>query len=118
MYQVHEKICMHTFISMGCANFLNAPILNCLKLSWLLYFLPAECMTTIEGEVGPMKGVACIFPFIHKGKTYTGCAPDQGACHWCSTKIDENGVHINGQGFYGCCNHVCPKEDEKGKQII
>ena len=75
-------------------------------------------MTTVEGEVGPMKGASCIFPFIHKGKPYNGCVPDQGACHWCSTKIDNNGVHINGKGFYGCCNNVCPKEDEKGNKIV
>ena len=80
-------------------------------------FILAECKTTMIGEVGPMLGKPCVFPFIYKGITYNECmdsAHHSTSCYWCSTKVDGNGVHINNQGHWGCCNEICPTEDEKG----
>ena len=31
---------------------------------------------------------------------------------WCSTKVDENGVHKGGQGLWGYCGAGCPREDD------
>ena len=30
--------------------------------------------------------------------------------HWCSTKVDLRGVHINGQENWGHCANDCPKD--------
>ena len=83
----------------------------------MVNFSKDKCKTTEIGKVGPMLGVACIFPFIYEGTSYNGCIPDSGSCYWCSTKINDEGVHISGEGFWGCCNDVCPKDNEKGMLI-
>ena len=31
---------------------------------------------------------------------------------WCSTKVDDNGVHISGQGKWGYCGQECPCDGE------
>ena len=77
----------------------------------------AECKTTMIGEVGPMLGKPCVFPFIYKGITYNECMDSDHhstSCYWCSTKVDGNGVHIDNEGHWGCCNEICPTVDEKG----
>ena len=60
---------------------------------------------TIEGN-DPDK--PCVFPFIHKGKTYTTCTKSgRNSCKpWCSTKVDESGIHI--EENWGFCNSGCP----------
>ena len=67
---------------------------------------------TIGGPVGP--GSQCQLPFIFQGTTYFGCPVDlvDNTKTWCSTKIDENGVHVSGQGAYGFCSSTCPKHVE------
>ena len=57
-------------------------------------------------------GIPCIFPFTYGGKTYSECSNSGGTCSWCATKLDSSGAYI--LGFWGCCNDVCPKEDQKG----
>ena len=45
---------------------------------------------------------------------------------WCSTKVDDNGVHISGQGKWGYCDPECPcdgtecpfKESDEGKTSL
>jgi hypothetical protein len=53
-----------------------------------------------------------VFPFTYAGTTYNGCAEwvyggeHQGKL-WCSTKVDETGNHVNGEGNYGFCSSSC-----------
>ena len=56
---------------------------------------------------GPSKGVPCVFPFTHFGKKYKECTLDSDG-PWCSTKTDEEGVHIGQQGNWGICGPNCP----------
>ena len=74
----------------------------------------------------------CIFPFTFNGVTYNGCTKmldDYGTNeHWCSTKVDVNGNHIEnfqvikykrtvfnvvkiGDYNRGICDQSCPKSD-------
>ena len=46
----------------------------------------------------------CVFPFKDSGKTCSGpkcCKTDGDSRAWCSTKVDSNGVHVN--GYYKYC---------------
>ena len=59
---------------------------------------------------GPVSGKKCIFPFTKNGKTCPGpacCNLDEdpkGA--WCSTKVDDNGVHVTDNYAY-CDGSPC-----------
>jgi len=61
---------------------------------------------------GPARGQHCDFPFIWAGRTHQSCAtwtyggPHQGK-PWCSTRTDQSGNHLNGQGNFGFCSSDC-----------
>ena len=48
---------------------------------------------------------------------------DKDVRPWCSTKVDNNGAHISGQGKWGYCDPDCPcdgtqcpfKDSEEGE---
>ena len=66
-------------------------------------------MTTKDSD-DPEK--ECVFPFTHDNITYLGCPFDSidETKRWCSTKTDENGVHVIGN--WGYCSPKCkPAED-------
>merc|ERR1712044_28640 len=74
------------------------------QYDWDLYCDDCECLepqpcATTTGEL-------CILPFKHKGKTHMTCKPENGKT-WCSTKVNNNGVHMAGN--WGYCNDKCPK---------
>ena len=54
----------------------------------------------------------CIFPFIFNNEAHYGCIwnpNDLSLPAWCSTKIDDEGNHIGGQGNWGNCDgSKCP----------
>ena len=52
----------------------------------------------------------CIFPFKFDGITWNTCTnvDDPSAPFWCSTKVDDEGNHIGGQGNWGNCASNCP----------
>jgi len=53
----------------------------------------------------------CVFPFIHNGIEHNACSWFNGDEHpWCSTKVDTNGIHVDGQSQYGHCGEHCPIE--------
>ena len=56
---------------------------------------------------GPRKREKCVFPFIFDKVEYNGCAVDRQdrRRRWCSTKIDRDGVHIDGEE--GFCDQDC-----------
>ena len=53
-----------------------------------------------------------MFPFIYNGKSHNECTWDQAAPEspWCSTKIDDKGVHVEGHDEWGVCGDGCPIE--------
>jgi len=61
------------------------------------------CVTT----GGKYKGKPCVFPFIYRGVTHTGCTKDGHVKYWCSVKNDKNGAYIS--GHYGECPQKCPR---------
>merc|ERR1719320_1126104 len=70
---------------------------------------PSSTCTTVSG---PATGADCVFPFTFSGTTYVSCTEwiyggeNQGS-KWCSTKVDSQGVHVNGEGNYGFCGADC-----------
>merc|ERR1712183_530586 len=67
-----------------------------------------SCTTTS----GPAAGKPCVFPFTFAGTEHTSCAEwefggvAQGE-FWCSTKVDSEGNHMDGEGEYGFCSPKC-----------
>ena len=53
----------------------------------------------------------CIFPFKHNGVTYRQCTIDGNAegdiTPWCSTLVDDSGVHVGEAGNRGICGPDC-----------
>merc|ERR1712013_621744 len=61
---------------------------------------------------GPDTGSQCVFPFTFPGVTHQSCADwiyggVNAGSKWCSTKVDADGVHVNGEGNYGFCGSQC-----------
>merc|ERR1712170_326628 len=54
----------------------------------------------------------CIFPFTFNNFTYHGCPTDpvNATYRWCSTKTDENGVHVDSNNTWGFCTLGCRPE--------
>ena len=82
-----------------------------LQLMWLVNFIFS----------GPQTNKSCVFPaeiynqITKDFDTYYGCDIDGEERPWCSTKVDENGVHIAGQGNWGDCGPDCPTQEESLK---
>ena len=69
--------------------------------SYAPYLLDFECFT----ESGPETGKPCAFPFTYKGNTYEKCTEIEHDQFWCSTEVDDNGVHVSGK--WGNCGKEC-----------
>jgi hypothetical protein len=52
----------------------------------------------------------CKFPFVYKDNKLTTCFKD-GLNNWCSTKTDENGIHID--GYEQSCHGLTCGADSK-----
>merc|ERR1712109_67609 len=67
------------------------------------------CLTSAD-SADPEK--ECIFPFTFNNFTYHGCPTDpvNAKNRWCSTKTDENGVHVDGNNTWGFCTLGCRPE--------
>merc|ERR550517_859976 len=51
----------------------------------------------------------CVFPFTFLEVEHTGCTTIDGDPNpWCSTLVDENGVHVAGGGHWEYCGSECP----------
>ena len=72
-----------------------------------------ELCLTAKDSLDPEK--ECVFPFTHNNITYNGCPtdPDDETKRWCSTKTDENGVHV--KESWGYCTKGCKPEITPGK---
>ena len=76
---------------------------------------PGRACTVVFGQGAPASSFdkPCIFPFTWRrtGRTYRSCVQEPGdSFPWCSTKVDEKGVHVAGQGEWGRCGDGCPGE--------
>ena len=71
--------------------------------------LPLELACTTK--TGPDPNKPCQFPFKYKSITYNQCTIDGNeeneTSAWCSTKVDDSGNHVAGQGKYGFCEPKC-----------
>jgi len=54
-------------------------------------------------------GRRCQFPFSYKGRVYTGCTAehDPDDRKWCSTRVDQEGKHVQNAGEWGYCSDQC-----------
>ena len=48
----------------------------------------------------------CVFPFNYMGVVYNACIGIGHSTFWCSTKVDEDGNHVDGN--WGNCGPACP----------
>jgi len=64
-----------------------------------------RCLTTDDG---PKRNSQCVFPFSFRGKLYNGCTDINIGENWCSTRVDENLQHIDGN--WGLCRNSCPTD--------
>ena len=63
-------------------------------LASVVYFFLSDC---------PPPTAGCVFPFKDSGKVCAGpkcCRTDGDKKPWCSTKVDPNGNHVNGNFQY------------------
>eukprot|EP00095_Tigriopus_kingsejongensis_P002459 maker-scaffold1402_size43054-snap-gene-0.7 protein:Tk02459 transcript:maker-scaffold1402_size43054-snap-gene-0.7-mRNA-1 annotation:"hemolymph proteinase 24" len=68
--------------------------------------------STVPTENGTQGAELCVFPFSFEGITFTSCtdAGDPNGIKWCSVGVDDQGVHLPGQGRWGHCDkELCPK---------
>jgi len=67
------------------------------------------CITSVDSSAPETE---CIFPFTFNNFTYNGCPTDpfDETKRWCSTKTDENGNHVTGDGTWGYCTPGCKPE--------
>ena len=58
---------------------------------------------------GKVEGKPCVFPFTNRGRTFNHCTLDFADDNfpWCSTAVDANGNHINGQWGHCDCDKPC-----------
>ena len=74
---------------------------------------PASCKAPCLATQGPGEGELCVLPFLWQGLNYTHCEPwvyggqwETDGELWCSTKVDSQGNHV--EGNYGICSDNCP----------
>ena len=61
----------------------------------------------------------CIFPFIYSNRIHDRCTSIDGDSPWCSTAVDNSGVHISGPGHWEyCTNPACPGMAANPAEVI
>ena len=69
------------------------------------YFFSVQGCGTKDG---PVANKPCIFPFTKSnGVSYSKCTTEGHDQLWCSTEVDADGYHLEGQ--WGNCNSNCGK---------
>ena len=104
-YQSRKKILL-SFYFICLLIFLKC-ISDNFKITGRNVFVPKQ---DLYAKCKTKTGEQCQFPFKHKGELHYGCPPDpvEAGERWCSTKVDKDGNHITGKGFYGLCKKECP----------
>ena len=69
-----------------------------LAVSKILMSVPAESRFYVT-DCKTTSGKSCVFPFKHKGKTYSTCTRDESVngMPWCATKVDRSDASIRGE---------------------
>ena len=67
------------------------------------YNIFLDCVTVGGGKIGS----SCVFPFSWQGMIYNGCTTWNGMSPWCSTLVDDDGIHVGGGGYWGYCGSHC-----------
>ena len=54
----------------------------------------------------------CTFPFTYEGVKYNNCTVvnDPDGKPWCSTKVDDDGNHVQSGGHWGHCGQDCKEK--------
>ena len=80
-----------------------------ITISFQKVFPTPHELCNLTNDKGPQKNKACVFPFRIKGVLYRDCTneKDPEGKFWCSTKIDEEGAHVEGKGHWGYCREGC-----------
>ena len=75
-----------------------------------------KCQLT--NSQGPQKFQPCIFPFTFRKIVFNECTKnsDPEGFFWCSTKVDENGKHVDGKNKWGYCDIDCIEQQEQQQQ--
>lgn len=71
-----------------------------------MFSVKDKCLTI--GGADPNR--TCIFPFVFEGIKYSTCIKiiSYDINPWCSTMVDETGMHVSGQDKWGDCGPKCP----------
>ena len=95
---------------------MSFPYLALLKICFFPNLLEPEpdCSTcNCTTSHGPDANKPCVFPFKFNGVVERCCTTRGDASNgaWCSTKVDDEGNHIGGQGNWGNCESKCQPEN-------
>ena len=75
---------------------------------------PEDCVTVWTWSLDEEVGLKCIFPFTLDGVTFNECTTYNSEWPRCSTKVDDDGVHVDirddGNFNWGYCSDDCPVE--------
>ena len=74
---------------------------ECIIQKLIIFFLAQKCKTFS----GPKSNKPCVFPFDYKGHTHFDCITVEHDQLWCSTEVDSNGGHVDGN--WGNCGNEC-----------
>ena len=68
--------------------------------------------------MGPDTLKNCVFPFKVGNATYNSCTNDHDKTKkfWCSTQVEENGVHVKAR--WGYCDPDCETIQDKSGKIF
>ena len=49
----------------------------------------------------------CVFPFFYKKTSFVACTLEgsEDGLPWCSTLVDSEGIHVEGEETWGLCAH-------------
>ena len=121
---------MHSFLTSKILIFWPAEVTNLKEIVRVKMLLLISCLvatttttstttTTAAADTkrsctvssGPAVGKQCVFPFTFQGTTYTSCTTDgdDDGKLWCSTLVDNRGIHVSGQGQFGFCDTSCAR---------
>ena len=105
---------------MGCCQWENS---QCWSAVGTGACYSSTCVTlSSESSGGQPAGEECIFPFtVSSGATFYNCEETRGFIEsdpdpWCSTQVDSDGNHVNGQSQWGFCepSDACfPPDDDR-----
>ena len=74
-------------------------------LSFCFDYGLSQPITKCKTFSGPKPNEPCVFPFDYKGFTHFDCITVEHDQLWCSTEVNANGSHVDGN--WGNCGDEC-----------